>query len=281
MAEDEGEADHVDRVVVAEMARLESIFSAFDEDSVLSRWRRGTTVDHAEFATVMAAALGWQLESRGAYNPLVGVLSRRWETAVATAVVPSYDEMAELAASIAVPRFEVDGSTVSAIDDCSELNLNALAKGYIVDRAAATAMAAGARSVVVNAGGDLAHRGCGAVHAGIENPRRPYDNEPPLVVVEVANGALATSGSARRGFVVGDQRFGHVVDPGTGWPVESILSISVSAPDAVTADVLATVAGVGSPSSAIDYLDSRVDAEGFVVDPGGAQFCTGGWPGVS
>ncbi len=280
-ADDEATADAADHGAAAEMRRLERVFSAFDPDSVLSQWRRGITVEHPEFGDVMAIARRWQIASGGGFNPLVGVLSERWAEAERSGEVPTPTEMAELAASIATPRFDVNDGIVSPTGDCSRLNLNALAKGYIVDRAAAAAMAAGAVSVLVNAGGDLVHWGAGSVRAGIENPRRPYDNEPPLAVVDISNQALATSGLARRGFRVGDQWLGHVIDPVSGWPVESVLSISVLASDAMTADVLATVAGVRSPTAAVAFLNDIDGVEGFVVAHDGEHHVTAGWSDLS
>ena len=87
---------------------------------------------------------------------------------------------------------------------------------------------------------------------GIEDPRWPFDNVPPMVQISLANAALATSGTGRRGFVVGGVKYGHVIDPRTGIPVDHVLSASVVAPDAVTAGALATAAMVLAPD-AVSY----------------------------
>ena len=66
----------------AEMARLESVFSAYDVGSELSRWKRDDVGDPSdEFSVVMAAALDWQRRSDGAFNPLTGVVSSMWQRA--------------------------------------------------------------------------------------------------------------------------------------------------------------------------------------------------------
>ncbi|MCP4222760.1 MAG: FAD:protein FMN transferase [Actinomycetia bacterium] len=277
-ADDEVTADAADERVAAEIIRLESVFSAYDEGSELCRWRRGEVkVPSPEFVELMGRALEWHVGSNGGFNPLVGELSGLWQRAETMGSPPSEAQLARVVAAIRAPRYEMgDGAPVS-VGDCSALNLNAIAKGYIVDRALDSGLADGITWVSVNAGGDLAIRGSGAVRAGIENPHRPYDNEPPLTLIELAEAALATSGDARRGFRVGGRWFGHVLDPRTGWPVERIASISVVAGDAMTADVLATVAGVMTAAEGVEFLDGIEGAEGLVVDRDGEQWVTRGW----
>lgn len=276
--ESESLAAAVNDRVVATCERLEAVFSVYDDRSELHRWLRGELSEPSpEFCTVMAAALDWMVRSGGSFNPLAGELTARWQQAETSNSLPDPGDLAAAAAAIAEPRFELVGGVPVASGDCSRLNLNAIAKGYIVDRALDCAGELGVESLVVNAGGDLAHRGAGLVRAGIENPHRPYDNEPPLAVIGLSNRALATSGSARRGFRVGDRWFGHVINPHTGWPVDEIASISVVAPDAMTADVLATVAGVRPPKDALAYLADAGDVEGLVIDAQRCVLATSGW----
>ncbi len=278
-AEDRQAADGVDARVVGEIHRLELLFSRFDGDSELCRWRRGeAVVVSPEFAELMGRALEWQVRSGGGFNPMVGELRSLWQRAATLGVVPTGAQLAEAATGIQGPRYEMVVGVPTATGDCRALDLNAIAKGFVVDRALDAAMDDEVVWVSVNAGGDLAHRGLGSVRVGIENPHRPYDNEPPLMTIELAGAALATSGLARRGFRVGGRWFGHVLDPRTGWPVTGIASISVVEADALTADVLATVAGVLDPAEAIEFLDGFAGAEGLVVDEDGGQWETTGWP---
>ena len=276
---DEDLATVVDDAVVAEISRLEVVFSAFDPDSELCRWRRGEVSDpSSEFAELLGWVLRWHLDSTGRFNPRAGVLTELWAEAALTGVVPADDALAAGVDAISQPCFEIVGGKPVVTGDCSAFNLNAIAKGYIVDQALAAGTALGPSWLCVNAGGDLAHRGSGSVRAGIENPHRPYDNEPPLTTIGISNRALATSGDARRGFRVGEQWFGHVLDPLTGRPVDVVGSISVVAADAMTADVAATVAGVMRPAEAIDYLETLDGVvAGLVIDRDRVQWSTSGW----
>ncbi len=269
--------------MVAEFERLEEVFSAFDESSELCRWRRGDLVGTSrEFDELLAIALHWQAVGLGAYNPLVGELSTIWASAAASGQVPEPDDLEARARAITRPRYEVGPEGAKLFGDCRSINFNAIAKGYIVDRAMAAARGDGSihsiDAITINAGGDLLHRGVGAVRVGIENPATPYDNAQPLTVVSVGNRALATSGSARRGVHVGQHWFSHVLDPRTGQPVDTIRSASVLAPDAVTADAVATIASVLEPSASISFTRDLQSVECCVVDASGRIWRSDGWP---
>ncbi|MCU1386804.1 MAG: FAD:protein transferase [Ilumatobacteraceae bacterium] len=271
--------EEADRMVLEEIRRLERVFSVFDENSELCRWRRGDDVAVSEeLAGLLELALQWQRVSCGAFNPAAGALASCWAAAASAGRPPLRADLDRLAASIREPRYDVVGGVPRRIRDCSVLDFNAIAKGHIVDLAVARAsVVPGVVSLVVNAGGDLLHSGAGSVRVGIENPATPYDNAPPLAVVEIANRGLATSGSARRGVRIGEQWFGHVLDPRTGDPVERISSTTVIAADAATADVVATVVGVLDPLEGLAVVDARVGVECLVVESDGGIWRSAGW----
>ncbi|MEZ5375076.1 MAG: FAD:protein FMN transferase [Acidimicrobiales bacterium] len=278
-------ADACHSTAIAEIERLQQVFSAYDPASVFCRWRSGNTPATApELVELLHTTLDWQERSGGGFNPLAGLLSDRWKRAEADGRPPADDELLAIAASIRMPRFSMLDGEPTVVGDCSAMNLNAIAKGYIVDRAIqrVAEQLAGAERwwVSVNAGGDLAHRGAGSLRVGIENPHRPYDNEPPLTTVTLDNAALATSGLARRGFRVDGHWYGHVLDPHTGHPVDAIASISVVGPDAESADVVATAAGVLPPDRAIEFIEALDSVEAMIVDSTGQRWHSHGWPAL-
>jgi FAD:protein FMN transferase len=202
----------------------------------------------------------WQVHSGGAYNPAVGAVFDQWKAAEAFGVVPSVDLTDEWAARLGPVPYEVTGhdvkddtvntATVTCIGDCTELTFHSLAKGLIADRVAQCLLNAAddtvrsVENVTVNLGGDL--RTIDRVlRVGVEHPTRPYDNEPPVCVIELRDGGVATSGASRRPILIGDKQFSHIIDPRTCRPVPSTdVSVTVVADDAATADVLATIVSV-------------------------------------
>ncbi len=276
---DEATANGVDREIVAEIRRLQAIFDSFDPTSELSRWKRGELArPSSELATVLAVARDHQVASGGRFNPAVGVLVELWRQAERTGLEPDAETLRAAAARIAEPPYRIVGDDLVVDGDLSGIDLNALAKGWIVDKA--VELVAGTypdlASIVVNAGGDLRHVGSVPLVVGVENPLRPFDNEPPLDVVQVRNVGLATSGRSRRGHRVGDRWHSHVLDPRNGRPVDGLASITVIAADVATADLTATVLGVISPVDAIAEAES-LDIACCVVDASGTLHRTSAW----
>ncbi|WP_337844789.1 FAD:protein FMN transferase [Thermus sp.] len=109
------------------------------------------------------------------------------------------------------------------------IDLDGLAKGHIADRAAARALALGAKAVLVNLGGDLARLGPGEALVALESPLGP-DNAPAPHALRLGQGGVATSGVRHRG--------AHLLDPRTGRPAEG-LQASVLAGSALLAEALA------------------------------------------
>lgn len=268
-----------DAAAVGEFERLAAVFSVFDESSELSRWRRGDLDDcSAELTEVLAAAEIWYVESGGAFHPAIQPLQLRWQLAVAEDVLPDPAELADLAALCAALPFTVADGRPERLADCSGVDLNAIAKGYIVDRAALTAFAVPeVDAVVINAGGDLRHIGEGSAVVGIEDPAALLEGSEPRWRVRLSQAGLSTSGGARRGFSIDGQSYPRVIDPRTGWPVSHTTSASVVAPDAMTADVLSTLLGVLPPTEAL----ARAEADGWaclLLGADGVEQVSRTWP---
>jgi thiamine biosynthesis lipoprotein len=279
---DESATARAEAVALAEIARLERIFSAYDPTSELCRWRAGDdAAPGPELVGLLREVRRWQDDGAGAFNPAVDRLSECWRNAAATGVPPDADELASLAAAVRAPCFDVVGDAVVRLGDCSAVTGNAIAKGHVVDRALAAAVDVdGVTSVLVNAGGDLAHRGTDTLRIGIEDPARPHDNAPPLLVVSLRDRALATSGPVRRGVRIGGHWYGHVLDPRTGRPVEHLRSASAIAPDATSADAAATVVSVLAVEEAIEWCDARPSLACCLVDGTGTIHRSRAWSGV-
>lgn len=249
---------------VAEVERLQAVFDRFDPSSGLRRWGAGSSAS-SELTEVLDLARGWRIRSDGAFDPAVGRLVAVWDEAAGAGRLPSRTELEAARRSVPLP---------AALDDASVrpwVDLNAIAKGWIVDRALAAGLAIGGTvGLTVNAGGDVAHHHeRRPLVVGIEDPGRPFDNASPLTRVRLHGGAVATSGGSRRGWTVGGRRFSHVLDPRTGWPVSHVASASVVAPDAATADVVATVLTVLEPGAGLAFLDGLADVGCFLVTAGG------------
>lgn len=269
----ESEADSLSIAIVDEIVRLQSILSSVDPDSEFSRWCRGVHSDPSpELVAVLTLASDWQRRSQGRFTPAAGRLSRLWRAAERAGREPDPGELATVVADIARPRWSIIEGVPEGHGDAIDCTLNALAKGWIADRALDMALTAdGVVSATINAGGDIVTGGLGDRHIGIEDPATPWDNAAPLTTIALRDAGLATSGGARRGFLIDGVLRSHVLDPRTGRPVDHLASISVVAPSAAEADALATVLGVEPAVDAIAEATASglaclvVTAEGQVL----------------
>ena len=145
-----------------------------------------------------------------------------------------------------------------------ELDLGGLCKEYAVDRAHDILAARLDAPALVNLGGDLrvTHaRGGGPWRIGLENGD---GSRAGGRVVHLVAGALATSGGARRHVELRGVRYGHILDPRTGWPVaQAPAAVSVAAPTCIEAGLLAKVALLHGAFAA-DYL-SGAGARGWIA----------------
>jgi thiamine biosynthesis lipoprotein len=140
-----------------------------------------------------------------------------------------------------------------------EIDLGGIGKEYAADRAAMLLDHLGYKASLVNLGGDLRvngpRRDGKSWVIGIDNPRDT--GRDCLAGRSIAVGAMATSGDARRFILAKGRRYGHILDPRTGWPVrDAPRSVTVQAPTCLEAGMLATF-GILKGTDAEDFLQSQ------------------------
>lgn len=277
------DAAQAEQSALAEIDRLERIFSVFDQSSEFRQWqeRRGTPVRlSSELTEVLRSCKHWQERSAGAFHPASEALAQIWRAAVTRNLLPTQHELDAVRERIAAPLWEHDPNTgqTTCLTECP-LTLNAVAKGYIVDRACEAALGAGdtIRGVTLNIGGDLRLRGAHTETVGITDPACDAENAPPISRISVRNNAVATSGDWRRGFQIDGGFYSHILDPRTGMPATAGRSASVLAPNAADADALATIFSVLAPDQSLALADSLPQVGCLLITPEGAVHRNAHW----
>jgi thiamine biosynthesis lipoprotein len=92
--------------------------------------------------------------------------------------------------------------------------------------------------------------------------------EQPLGELRLVDRALATSGSGTQYFIHERRRYGHLLDPRSGWPAEGILSATVIAPNAATADALSTAFYVLGVEASRRFCLAHPGVAAVLVTPG-------------
>lgn len=260
-------AETAEESVVEEIVRLEQIFSIYQPESELNRFFASTDwVDVSpELAEVLDHAETWRIKTEGAFNP------------AAQSILEHLKDSDGAVSFVNEPNWEDDLVNRKARKlTTHRCSLNAIAKGWIVDRAAAKAAELGLNDILVNIGGDLRFWGDLPHLAAVTDPTNDAENAPPISVVELTNEGLATSGGYRRGFERDGQRISHLMDPIKGTEARGILSATVVAPSAMIADVVATALTVFAPEKGVDFADSH-NCRCLVIDSDRRIFKSSSW----
>ncbi|MDO5605777.1 MAG: FAD:protein FMN transferase [Paracoccus sp. (in: a-proteobacteria)] len=232
----------------AEIDRLESIFSLYRADSALSRLNRDGRLDAPPFELLDCLTLCGRVHeaSGGRFDPTIQPLWAAYAQAWAAGHAP---DAAMLRAARDVTGWQgvtVDGDAVR-LRPGAALTLNGVAQGLIADRVAALLRAEGLSDVLVDTG-EIAARG-----------HTPEGEEWPVSLsdgtrLRLSDRALATS--APRGTVFDPAgQVGHILDPASGLPAPAVIEmVSLSAPNAATADALSTAACLMPDAGAVTHL---------------------------
>jgi len=246
---DERRAHAAIDAAMAELRRVEQRMTRFTTTSDIGLANAGAAlgpvVVGADTASVVSEALRWAETTDGAYDPAIGGAVRLWDVTHRHEPPPA-ERVASLAGRTLHRAVEVDtqrGVPVLLYRDAdAQLDLGSIAKGYGVDRAVAVLRAHGITSALVEAGGDLYALGTDpdgdAWRIGIQDPN---DDRALIGTVDVADAAVATSGTYRQYFRYRGRRYHHLLDPTTGAPRQTVVqSLTIKADSCMHADVAAT-----------------------------------------
>jgi len=244
-------AELVGQYVSHEVWRIEDKYSRYDTQSVCSQINtssgRNIAIDEETFLLLNFADQCYQL-SDGLFDISSGVLRKVWTFDGVSSEYqhfPNQDDINKVLELVGWHKVIFDKQSIS-LPSQMQLDFGGIGKEYAVDRSILLAKQHTKRPVLVNLGGDLAVTG-------------PRDNEQPWqvaieppdcsgvehkqdMIVAIKQGALATSGDARRYLINAGIRYGHVLNAKTGWPIlHAPRSITTVAPQCIQAGILATL----------------------------------------
>ncbi|MEP6485176.1 MAG: FAD:protein FMN transferase [Rudaea sp.] len=241
---DDATAQHAYDATLAEVDRLDRKYSHYRVDSLLAKLSShvdaAISVD-AETADLLDFATELHRQSHGLFDITAGKLTRFWDARHDR--VPSQAEIDTALDVTGWQRIEWNRPNLRVTTRGMHLDFGGLVKEYAADRCAQLCRDIGVESGVVDLGGDLALIG-------------PHENGEPWVVgikapraegkaaarIELPRGGLATSGDYERALIIDGRRYSHIVDPRSGFPIESFASVSVVAETCLVAGAASTLA---------------------------------------
>lgn len=255
----------------AEVRRLEAAYSRYRDDSITSRINRsagdpaGVSVDDETAGLLDFAQTAWE-QSDGLFDLTSGALRRAWDFKAQRVPTPAQVEAA--LAHVGWQRVDWQRPLLR-LPAGMELDFGGIAKEYAADRARRVLHDAGVRHGCVDLAGDLAivgpHPDGAPWQVGIRHPRDP---ENAVAAIELAGGAIASSGDYERFFEAGGRRYCHILNAKTGWPSEGPASVSVVAHECLLAGAASTIAMLKGPQAGPAWLAELglawlcVDAQG-------------------
>jgi FAD:protein FMN transferase len=298
-----GRAEEAVGLAYDELDRLTSLLNRYDPASALSVLNDAGRLADAplELAAVLDLALDVGRRSGGAFDPSVAplvdlfgggqprvppsllALGREAGPAGRKGPRPAPDPSDLRAALelVGAERIRRDGREVVLERAGMRLTLDGIAKGWIVDAAASSLERAGVRDYLVDAGGDI--RASGSPDGS--RPWRVAVRDPDggdawPDVIGLRAGAVATSGSYEQFYDRARTRH-HIVASALGASPVGASSVTVVAPDAATADALATAVFVLGPRPGLGMIETTARCECLVIASDGSRHASSGWPALS
>lgn len=259
-APDRRRALELTRLAAAEVWRIEDKFSRYLPRNVVDRINSAAgapVVVDAETAQLIDFSVTLHELSEGGFDITSGVLRQVW-VFDGSDNIPGPDNVQRVMHRVGWEQVAWE-SPILQLPAGMEIDLGGIGKEYAVDKSAELLRQASDVSCLVNLGGDLAvtrksnERDYWTV--GIESTGAR--STIPASLLQLKVGALATSGDSRRYLKKGKQRFSHILDPRTGWPVKNApRSVTVAGDTCTQAGMLSTLAMLQG-GNAESFLDAQ------------------------
>ncbi len=248
---------------------LNLIASNYESESAVSLLNRKGKLENApeELIDIITLSKEYNIKTMGAFDITVNPVLELWSEGLWNESEEIQKQKINEALNlIGSSHIIVNGTSIAFDKKNMSVTLGGVAKGYIVDKVIDLIRSEGIISVLVNAGGDI--RASGAKPDGapwkisLENPD---DTSQQIVEFALSDMAIATSGNYYRYFDP-DKKVHHIIDPRTGFPANSCISVTVISENATNADILATAVFVLGPEDGLKVVESLDNTEAFIID---------------
>ena len=260
--------------IIAVMARVEESLSPFENESLISKINRGETdVADSLLATVFSRAAEISEASGGLFDPTVAPAVNLWRFGYRDSGREPMDaEIDSVRALVGIGYCAMIDGRIVKKSPATEFDFSAITKGFGCDEVGRMLERNGCKNYMVEIGGEIALRGANRhgenwrimVDAPVENDSAVVHER--LTVVALTDCGIATSGNYRNYRDTNRGRIGHTINPLTCHPVKSrTLSATVTAPDAMTADALATACMAMDVDKAMEMIERREATAAMIV----------------
>lgn len=250
----------------------EQLFSRTIEDSEVSKINNSggqpVTVSD-ETAELIRLGLEYGDISDGYFDITIASASELWDfTDNEEKTLPDPGELTEAVTHIDYHNVRVDGNTVTLSDPDTKIDLGGIAKGYIADQLKKYLEEEGVEHALINLGGNMLAVGSkydgSPFRIGLQKPFEP--DGTPIVVLEVNDQSVVTSGNYERYFEKDGTIYHHILDPDTGYPIQNDLyQVSIISDRSVDGDALSTTCYALGLEKGMELIQSLDGVEAVFV----------------
>jgi len=233
-------------MAINEVVRIERVFSRYRTDNIVyainsAAERAGGVVVDGEVAQLLDIAYEAYRRSDGLFDVTSGVLREIWNSE--TIALPSKLDVERIRVRLGLEKVLWQKPNLTFTWPGMQIDLGGIGKEYAADRAADVCRQQGVEYGLVDLGGDIsvigAHPDQMPWRIGVSDPRNP---DRAVATLFAMTGGIATSGSYERCWVINGQRYSHIVNPITGWPVMTDNSVTVHEKTCLAAGICSTIA---------------------------------------
>ncbi|WP_375435040.1 FAD:protein FMN transferase [uncultured Hymenobacter sp.] len=261
--------------VSRQLAEIDASLSLYQPNSLINQFNqsaRGVVADR-HLQLVVRKALAVYQQTDGVFDATVQPLVQAWGFGTKpTETIPSAAAIQAILPAIGSDKIKLRGDSLVKTVAGVHLDLNGIAQGYTVDVLAALLEHKRIRNYLVELGGEIRVRGRKSpsgelMRIGIERPDSSGWQLPGMQqVIQLSAGGVTTSGNYRKYKQQGAVTRAHLIDPKSGYPFQNeMISVTVIAPDALTADAYDNaLMGMGL-AKALTFLQNHRDLQAYII----------------
>jgi thiamine biosynthesis lipoprotein len=249
---------------------IDQCLSIYRKDSEIALFNKSTSWEFQSpyFYPVLQKSAEIYTATQGAFDPTVMPLTAAYRAGKKTGQ-PWWEKADSLLQYVGFSKLAFDAHSIYKLKPQVRLDFDGIAQGYSVDVLAALLDSKGIHDYMVEIGGEVRCKGRkngAAWTIGIDNPLHP-DAKPAMV--QLLNKAATTAGNYRDYYQQEGKTFGHIINPHTGYATSgALLSVTVFANDAITADGYDTAFMVMGLEATKRFLAQHKDLDAYLIYKG-------------
>ncbi len=274
VAETETFAQENIELAIAEIRRIEQLFTTYKDDSQTNLINKNAGIKPVivdkEVFDLIERSIGISKITQGAFDISYGSIDKSlWNFDKSMTSLPPADEAKKMVYLINYNNIVLDRSNYSVFlkEKGMRIGFGGIGKGYAAEMAKKLLMENNVKSGIINASGDLTTWGVQPNGKqwtiGIANPDQPSS---AFSYIEISNKAVATSGNYEKYIIIDGKKYSHTIDPKTGLPISGIKSVTIISSNAEFADAMATPIAIMGIKAGLYLINQIPDLYCIIID---------------